>query len=103
MQITGQDLVSYAGVKPLLSFMDTLGIKRLGEEHLGQFVPEGARHRPVGLLASLVAMLVAGGAHVSDLDMLGTSPGLFGNVPSNGACHLFCVSRTGLMHGRMYE
>lgn len=36
VQITGQDLVSYAGVKPLLSFVDALGIKRLGEEHLGQ-------------------------------------------------------------------
>src|SRR5699024_2991338 len=73
VQITGQDLVSHAGVKPLASFMDALGIKSLGENHLGQFVPDGARHRPGAMIASLMAMLAAGGEHVSDLDMLRTS------------------------------
>ncbi len=56
VQITGQDLVSHAGVKPLTSFIDALGVKRLGEEHLGSFVPGAARHRPGTIIASLVAI-----------------------------------------------
>ena len=62
--------MSYAGAKRLTSFMDAVGIKSLGEDHLGQLVPKGARHRPGRLLASLVAMLATGGEHVSDLDRL---------------------------------
>src|SRR5699024_7406214 len=89
VQITGQDLVSHAGVNPLASFMDALGIKHLGEECLGQFVPGGARHRPGAMIASLVAMLAAGGEHVSDLDMLRTSPKVFGTVPSNATVSRF--------------
>src|SRR5699024_8439939 len=89
VQITGQDLVSHAGVKPLASFMDALGIKHLGEEHLAGFVPGGARHRPGALIASLMAMLAAGGEHVSDLDMLRTSPKVFGAVPSNATVSRF--------------
>src|SRR5699024_2176761 len=89
VQITGQDLVSHAGVKPLASFMDALGIKSLGENHLGQFVPDGARHRPGAMIASLMAMLAAGGEHVSDLDMLRTSPKVFGTIPSNATISRF--------------
>lgn len=89
VQITGQDLVSHAGVKPLASFMDALGIKSLGENHLGQFVPDGARHGPGAMIASLMAMLAAGGEHVSDLDMLRTSPKAFGTIPSNATISRF--------------
>jgi len=89
VQITGQALVSHAGVKPLAAFVDALGIKALGEKHLGQFVPDGARHRPGAIIASLVAMLAAGGEHVSDLDMLRTSPKAFGAIPSNATISRF--------------
>lgn len=81
--------MSYAGVKPLTSFMGAVGIKSLGEDHLRQFVPKGARHGPGGLLASLVAMLAAGGEHLSDLDMPRTNPGLFGKVASNATTSRF--------------
>ena len=84
-----QNLVSHAGVKPLLSFMDALGINHLGEDRLGQSVPDGARHRPGAIIAALIAMLAAGGEHVSDLDMLRTSPGLFGQVASNATVSRF--------------
>jgi hypothetical protein len=63
--------------------MDALGFGRLCEEQLGQFVPSAARHRPEKLLGSLAAMLPAGGEHASDLDVLRSSPGVFGAVPSN--------------------
>jgi hypothetical protein len=49
--------------------MDALGFGRLCEVRLGQFVPPGARHRCGELLGSLAAMLAAGGAHASDLDI----------------------------------
>jgi len=89
VQITGQDLVSHAGVKPLVSFMDALGIKHLGEDNLAPFVPDGARHRPGAIMAGLVTMLAAGGEHVSDLDMLRTSPKEFGAIPSNATLSRF--------------
>lgn len=89
VQVTAQDLVSHAGVKPLTSFMDALGIKHLGEDRLGQFVPDGARHRPGGIIAALIAMLAAGGEHVADLDMVRTSPGLFGHLASNATISRF--------------
>jgi hypothetical protein len=63
--------------------MDALGFGRLCEERLGQFVPPGAKHRCGKILGSLAAMLAAGGEHASDLDILRSSPGLFGQVPSN--------------------
>src|SRR5690625_7915930 len=69
VQITGQDLVSHAGVKPLASFMHALGIKSLGENHSGQLVPDGTRHRPGAMIASLIAMLAASWVHVQELIM----------------------------------
>ncbi|MFK4299900.1 hypothetical protein ABH924_005090 [Arthrobacter sp. GAS37] len=86
---TGQSLVSHAGTTVLTEFLDALGFGRLCEDRLGQFVPSGARHRPGRLIGSLAVMLAAGGEHSSDLDMLRTSPGLFGALPSNATLSRF--------------
>ncbi|HEY8295060.1 MAG TPA: IS1380 family transposase [Micrococcaceae bacterium] len=86
---TGQSLVSHAGVKVLTEFMDALGFGALCEDRLGQFVPAGAKHRPGRLLGSLAAMLAAGGEHVSDLDILRVSPGVYGQLPSNATVSRF--------------
>jgi hypothetical protein len=86
---SGQSLISHAGVKVLTGFMDALGFGRLCEDRLGQFVPSGARHRSGKLLGSLAAMLAAGGEHASDLDILRSSPGVFGHLPSNATVSRF--------------
>jgi hypothetical protein len=86
---TGQSLVSHAGAAVLTGFMDALGFGALCEDRLGQFVPPGAKHRPGRLLGSLAAMLAAGGEHVSDLDILRVSPGVFGQLPSNATVSRF--------------
>jgi hypothetical protein len=69
--------------------MDPLGFGALCEGRLGQFVPPGAKHRPGRLLSPLATMLAAGGEHVSDLDILRDSPGLFGQLPSNATVSRF--------------
>lgn len=61
----------------------------LCEDRLGQFVPSGARHRPGTILGSLAVMLAGGGEHVSDLDILRTGAGVFGNVASNATISRF--------------
>ncbi|WAH95563.1 IS1380 family transposase [Arthrobacter sp. MMS18-M83] len=86
---TGQSLVSHAGTKILTELIDALGFRGLCEDRLGQFAPSGARHRPGRLIASLALMLAGGGEHVSDLDMLRSSPGIFGPVPSNATVSRF--------------
>lgn len=86
---TGQSLISHGGVAVLTGFMDALGFGRLCEDRLGQFVPSGARHRSGKLLGSLAAMLAAGGEHASDLDILRSSPGAFGQLPSNATVSRF--------------
>jgi hypothetical protein len=86
---TGQSLVAHAGLRVLTGFMDAVGFGALCEDRLGRFVPAGAMHRPGRLLGSLAAMLAAGGEHVSDLDILRASPGVFGQVPSNATISRF--------------
>ena len=86
---TGQSLISHAGLHVLTGFMDALGFGGLCDNRLGQFVPSGARHHAGKLLGSLAAMLAAGGEHVTDLDMLRSSPGVFGPVPSNATVSRF--------------
>lgn len=51
-------------------------------------------HRPGRVIGSLAVMLAGGGEHVSDLDALRNSPGLFGPVPSNATVSRFvaCAS-----------
>ena len=89
VSFTGQSLISHAGVSVLTGFMDALGFGRLCEDRLGQFVPSGAKHRPGRLVGSLAAMLAAGGEHASDLDILRSSPGVFGQLPSNATVSRF--------------
>jgi len=86
---TGQSLVSLAGLNVVTSFVDALGFRGLCEDRLGQFVPSGARHRPGTILGSLAVMLAGGGEHVSDLDILRTGAGAFGNVASNATISRF--------------
>jgi hypothetical protein len=86
---TRQSLVSHAGAKVLCDFIDALGFGRLCEERLGQFVPAGAIHRPGRVLGSLAVMLAVGGEHASDLDILRSSPGVFGQLPSNATVSRF--------------
>jgi len=86
---TGQSLVAHAGLRVLTGFVDAVGFGALCEDRLGRFVPAGATHRPGRLLGSLAAMLAAGGEHVSDLDILRASPGVFGQVPSNATISRF--------------
>src|SRR3954463_7419326 len=87
--LTGQSLVSHAGLKVLTSFIDATGFARLAEDRLSQFVPEQATHRPGRIMASLAVMLAGGGEHVSDLDVLRNSPAIFGAVPSNATVSRF--------------
>ena len=56
---------------------------------MSQFVPSGARHRSGGILGSVAVMLAGGGEHVSDLDMLRSSAGVFGKVASNATMSRF--------------
>ena len=87
--MTGQSLVSHAGLNVVTSFVDALGFRGLCEDRLGQFVPAGARHRLAGILGSLAVMLAGGGEHVSDLDSLRAGAGVFGQVPSNATVSRF--------------
>lgn len=89
VSFTGQSLISHAGVSVLTGFMDALGFGRLCEDRLGQFVPAGAKHRPGRLVGSLAAMLATGGEHASDLDILRSSPAVFGQLPSNATVSRF--------------
>ncbi|WP_104118390.1 IS1380 family transposase [Arthrobacter sp. B1805] len=86
---TGQSLVSHAGLNVMTSFVDALGFRGLCEDRLGQFVPFGAWHRPGTIVGSLAVMLAGGGEHVSDLDILRTGAGVFGQVASNATISRF--------------
>lgn len=86
---SGQALVSHAGLNVLTSFVDALGFNRLCEDRLGQFVKARASYRPGAILGSLALMLAAGGEHVSDLDILRSSPGVFGKITSNSTISRF--------------
>lgn len=87
--LTSQSLISHAGLNVLTSFLDATGFAPLCEDRFSQFVPEQAIHRPGRIIGSLAVMLAGGGEHVSDLDVLRNSPGLFGAVPSNATVSRF--------------
>ncbi|WP_460437205.1 transposase, partial [Arthrobacter tecti] len=103
VDFTGQSLVSHAGASVLTNFVDALGFRGLCEDRLGQFVPAGATHRPGRLVGSLAVMLAAGGQYASDLDMLRSSPGMFGQLPSNATVSRFfdraAANPDGFTHG----
>lgn len=81
-QLTGQTLVSHAGLGVLASFLNALDFRRLCEDRFAQFVPTTAVHRPGKMIADLAIMLAAGGEQVTDIDQLRAAPGLFGPVAS---------------------
>ncbi|MGB9034948.1 MAG: IS1380 family transposase [Paeniglutamicibacter sp.] len=87
--LTNQSLISHAGLNVLTAFLDATGFAALCEDRFSQFVPEQAIHRPGRIIGSLALMLAGGGEHVSDLDVLRNSPGLFGAVPSNATVSRF--------------
>jgi hypothetical protein len=87
--LTGQSLISHAGLNVLTTFLDATGFGALCEDRLSGFVPEKATHRPGRIIGSLAVMLAGGGEHVSDLDTLRDSPALFGPVASNATVSRF--------------
>lgn len=89
VSFTGQSLISHAGVSVLTASWTRWVSAGLCEDRLGQFVPPGAKHRPGRLVGSLATMLAAGGEHASDLDILRSSPGVFGQLPSNATVSRF--------------
>ncbi|MCW4464207.1 IS1380 family transposase [Glutamicibacter sp. MNS18] len=81
-ELTGQALVSQAGLGVLTSFLNALDFRQLCEDRFSQFVPATAIHRPGKMIADLAIMLAAWGEQVTDIDQLSSSPGLFGPVAS---------------------
>ena len=87
--LTGQALVSHAGLGVLTSFLNALGFRKLCEDRFSQFVPATAVHRPGRILGSLAVMLAAGGEQVTDVDQLRAAPALFGAVASEATISRF--------------
>jgi hypothetical protein len=67
--LSGQSLVSHAGLNVVTSIVDAPGFGYLCEDRLSQFVPNQAFHRPDRILGSLAVMLAGGGEHVLDLEV----------------------------------
>lgn len=87
--LTGQGLVSHAGLGVLTGFLNALGFRKLCEDRFSQFVPATAVHRPGRILGSLAVMLAAGGEQVTDVDQLRAAPALFGAVASEATISRF--------------
>lgn len=87
--LTGQSIISHAGLNVLTTFLDATGFGAICEDQLAEFVPETATHRPGRIIGTLAVMLADGGEHVSDLDTLRDSPELFGPAPSNATVSRF--------------
>lgn len=88
-QLTGQALVSHAGLSVLTSFLNTLDFRRLCEDRFSQFVPATATHRPGKILGALALSLAAGGEQAADIDQLRAAPELFGRVASDATVSRF--------------
>jgi hypothetical protein len=87
--LTGQALVSHAGLGVLTGFLNAVGFRKLCEDRFSQFVPSMAVHRPGRILGSLAVMLAAGGEQVTDVDQLRAAPALFGTVASEATISRF--------------
>ncbi|GAA1874764.1 hypothetical protein GCM10009715_21930 [Paeniglutamicibacter psychrophenolicus] len=87
--LTGQGLVSHAGLGVITGFLNALGFRKLCEDRFSQFVPATAVHRPGKILGSLALMLAAGGEQLSDVDQLREAPALFGPVASEATISRF--------------
>lgn len=88
-QLTGQALVSHAGLSVLTSFLNALDFRQLCEDRFSQFVPATATHRPGKILGALALSLPAVGEQASDIDQLRTAPELFGPVASDATVSRF--------------
>lgn len=88
-QLTGQALVSHAGLSVLTSFLNALDFRQLREDRLSQFVPATATHRPGKILGALALSLAAGGEQATDIDQLRAAPELFGPVASDATVSRF--------------
>lgn len=73
--LTGQALVSHAGLGVLTGLLNALGFRKLCEDRFSQFVPSTAVHRPGRILGTLAVMLAADGEQVTDVDQLHAAPG----------------------------
>jgi hypothetical protein len=88
-QLTGQALVSHAGLSVLTNFLNALDFRRLCEDRFSQFVPAAATHRPGKILGALALSLAAGGEQATDTDQLRAAPELFGPVASDATVSRF--------------
>jgi len=88
-QLTGQNLVSHAGLSILTNFLNALDFRRSSEDPLSQFMPATATHRPGKILGALTLSLVAGGEQATDIDQLRAAPNLFGTVASDATVSRF--------------
>ncbi|MGP9608703.1 transposase, partial [Glutamicibacter sp. AOP33-2CA-4] len=88
-QLTGQTLVSHAGLSVLTSFLNAVDFRRLCEDRFSQFVPATATHRPGKILGALALSLAAGGEQATDIDQLRAAPELFGSVASDATISRF--------------
>ncbi|MGP5699954.1 IS1380 family transposase [Glutamicibacter arilaitensis] len=88
-QLTGQTLVSHAGLSVLTGFLNAVGFRALCEDRFSQFVPAAATHRPGKILGALALSLAAGGEQAADIDQLRVAPGLFGPVASDATVSRF--------------
>lgn len=88
-ELTGQQLISHAGLSILGGLLNALDFRALCEDRFSQFVPTTATHRPGKILADLTLMLAAGGEQACDVDLLRTNPGLFGPVASEATVSRF--------------
>ena len=88
-QLTGQTLVSHAGLSVLTSFLNAVDFRRVCEDRFSQFVPATATHRPGKILGALALSLAAGGEQATDIDQLRAAPELFGPVASDATVSRF--------------
>ena len=88
-ELTGQQLISHAGLSVLSGFLNAMDFRALCENRFSQFAPTTASHRPGKILADLTLMLAAGGEQACDVDLLRTNPGLFGPVASEATVSRF--------------
>lgn len=88
-ELTGQNLVSHAGLSALGTFLNSLDFRRLCEDRFSQFVPKAASHRSGKIIADLALMLAAGGEQACDMDILRTSTPVFGPVASEATVSRF--------------
>ncbi|PQZ98700.1 IS1380 family transposase [Arthrobacter sp. MYb224] len=88
-QLTGQTLVSHAGLSVLTSFLNAVDFRRVCEDRFSQFVPATATHRPGNILGALALSLAAGGEQATDIDQLRAAPELFGSVASDATVSRF--------------